>query len=126
MVKSKFVSEVVEGKTYWLSESLPKPSTKATAYLLPAYDEFIISYKDRSATLTFENHKRAVSVNGVFNPTIVVNGETVGAWKRTLKKDLLAVETKYFAQTDSLAKKLIENCVEMYARFLGKKINRSL
>ena len=120
MVKPKFASEVVDGKTYWLSESLPKPSKKESAYLLPAYDEFIISYKDRSATLTFENHKRAVSINGVFNPTIVVNGETVGVWKRTFKKDNVLMEFKYFEKPNKAALGMIEQEAKRYAEFLGK------
>jgi hypothetical protein len=123
MVKSKFVSEMVDGQMYWLSESLPKPSKQATAYLLPAYDEFIISYKDRSATLTFENHKRAVSVNGIFTPVIVVDGETIGIWKRTLKKESVVVEMEYFGEPSASVKGLVEGCVGMYAEFLGKSVS---
>ena len=123
LVKSKFISEVVEGKTYWLGTSLPGLDKKATAFLLPAYDEFIISYKDRSATLTFENHKRAVSVNGIFNPTIVVNGETIGVWKRTLKKDTVAVEMEYFREPTAAEQQLVNACAGRFAKFLGKTIS---
>jgi len=122
MVKPKFVSEVVEGKTYWFSESLLKPSKKESAYLLPAYDEFIISYKDRSATLTFENHKRAVSVNGIFNPTIVVNGETIGVWKRRFKKDTVMIEFEFFEKPNKATLGMIEKEEIRYAEFLGTKI----
>lgn len=124
LVKPKFVSEVVEGKTYWLSAAALKPDKKVTAYILPAYDEFIISYTDRSATLTFENHKRAVSVNGIFNPTIVVNGETIGTWKRTLKKDSVILEMEYFGKPSAAEQQLVNACTRWYAEFLGKTINQ--
>ena len=87
MVQHELSSEMVDEKTYWFADGGFK--TKKSKFLLPAFDEFIISYKDRSATLTFEDHKQAVSNNGMFHPTIVVNGETVGVWKRTIKKTTL-------------------------------------
>jgi hypothetical protein len=122
MAGSNFISETIESKTYWFSEEFSKVKPKETAYLLPAFDEFIISYKDRSATVTFDNHKRAVSINGIFNPVIVVNGETIGIWKRTFKKDTVAIETEYFAKPTSAAKKMISQRMEQYAKFLGKKL----
>ena len=71
---------------------MPK-ADQELVYLLPAFDEFIISYKDRRAALPFENHIKAVSNNGIFRPVIVVNGQVVGIWKRTTKKDKVMVET---------------------------------
>jgi len=124
MVKSNFISETIAEKTYWFTEFSLKARAKESAYLLPAYDEFTISYKDRSATLTFENHKRVVSVNGIFNPIIVVNGKAFGVWKRTFKKETVAFEPQYFAQPPAFAKKLIDQRFEQYALFLGKKAER--
>ncbi|MEO8354883.1 MAG: winged helix DNA-binding domain-containing protein [Chloroflexota bacterium] len=50
MVKSKFVSNVIDGQTYWYKETKPINRKKSlTAYLLPNYDEFFIGFKDRSA-----------------------------------------------------------------------------
>jgi hypothetical protein len=120
MVKLNLSSEVVEGKMYWLAESSIK--TKDSAFLLPAFDEFIISYKDRSATVTNENYKRAVSSNGMFHPTVLVNGETIGAWKRTVKKDKVIIEIEYFTRARRAAQKLIETASVRYGEFLVKKI----
>jgi len=51
--------------------------------LLPAFDEHLLGYTDRSWTLAVE---RAPQVcpgnNGVFRPTVVVDGETLGTWKK--------------------------------------------
>ncbi len=120
MVKSDFASKVVEGKTYWFTQANFK--SKRSAFLLPAFDEFIISYKDRGATLTFENHKRTVSNNGMFYPTIVVNGETVGVWKRTIKREKTVIAFNYFKQPDSAAHTLIEAAAVRYGDFLGKQV----
>jgi hypothetical protein len=120
MVKSDFASEVVEGKTYWFAQANFK--SKESAFLLPAFDEFIISYKDRGATLTFKNHKQAVSNNGMFYPTVVVNGETIGVWKRAIKKDRAIVEFAYFTKPKPALQKLIETVSVRYGEFLGRKV----
>lgn len=120
MVRLDLASEIVEGKVFWLSEADIKITD--SAFLLPAFDEFIISYTDRSATITFENHKRAVSNNGMFHPTIVVNGETVGTWKRAIKKDKATVVLEYFAKPTSASHRLIEAASVRYGEFLEKKV----
>jgi hypothetical protein len=120
--RSGFISETIASQTYWFADFLPTPKTyKETVYLLPAFDEFIISYKDRSASLPFENHKKAVSDNGIFRPVIVVNGQVTGIWKRTIKRDKVVVETELFEQPNKTTKSLIEKASVQYGGFLEKK-----
>jgi hypothetical protein len=59
---------------------------------LPAFDELLIGYSDRSATINNSNNKKAISDNGIFRPIIVVNGQVVGIWKRETKKDKVTIE----------------------------------
>ncbi|MGH7456603.1 MAG: winged helix DNA-binding domain-containing protein, partial [bacterium] len=123
MVKSDFVSEAIEAQTYWLADSfsIPKPD-KESVYLLPAFDEFIISYRDRSAALPFENHNKAVSNNGIFRPVIVVNGQVIGIWKRTVKKDKVIAETEFFKPPNRSTKGLVEKAAMSFGQFLEKKM----
>src|SRR6185312_7674823 len=52
MIKRNFISETIKSKTYWFTNSFSIPlKNKSSLYLLPAFDEFIISYKDRTAIL---------------------------------------------------------------------------
>jgi hypothetical protein len=120
MAKPELMLVESEGKIYWFVEVDVK--AKELAFLLPAFDEFIISYKDRSATITSENHKRAVSSNGMFFPTVVVNGQTVGIWKRAIKKDKVIVEIAYFTNLKPASQELIETASVRYGEFLEKKV----
>ena len=117
MVKADFISEKIGAQTFWLTDfSAPK----SVAHLLPAFDEFIISYRDRSAALADEHFRKMISSNGIFRPVIVVNGQVAGLWKRTIKKDSAIVETGFFKQPDKTTRRLIEQAVFRYERFLGK------
>ena len=126
MVKSDLSSEIIDSQTYWFTSffSIPKTDKKAV-YLLPSFDEFIISYKDRSALLPFENQNKTVSNNGIFRPLIVVNGQVMGIWKRTIKKDKAIVEAKLFKQPNKTTKGLIIKASIEYGHFLQMKAGLS-
>jgi hypothetical protein len=82
IVKPDLVYEKVGVETYWFLSCHNSPRiANNSAHLLPAFDEFLISYKDRNASLTLTNFKKAVSENGIFRPVIVINGQVMGLWK---------------------------------------------
>jgi hypothetical protein len=125
-IKTSFVSETSGDETYWLEPSVIVPKfEKDLVLLLPAFDEFIISYKNRTASLPFENHIRAVLINGIFRPVIVQNGQVIGIWKRTLKNDKVILETEYFGSPAKTIQKQVEKEFEVYAQFLGKKLHEN-
>jgi hypothetical protein len=117
---STFVSETVEGKTFWLSNS-SRPRKRNSIYVLPAFDEYIVAYQDKSSVLALVNDKRAISDGGVFRPIIVVNGQVTGIWKRAIEKDKVVVETEYFDAPDEATDALIKKAFLPFARFVGKK-----
>jgi len=92
MSKSHLVQEVIKGRTYWLSSSVRTAKDgRPTAYVLPAYDEYTVAYKDRSAVLDPLHAKRASSRNGIFTRIIVIDGQVVGTWKRRLEKGSVVI-----------------------------------
>ncbi len=123
MIKPHFISDTINSETYLFpnSFSLPKKD-EYRVYLLPAFDEFLISYKDRTASFPLGNHKRAFTSNGIFRPVIVINGHVTGLWKRTIKKDRVLIETDYFQPHDKSMKGLIEKAAMEFGRFLNMKV----
>lgn len=122
-IKSDFSSETIASKPYWFPNSLLiRRTDQESVYLLPAYDEFLISYKDRSALLPFRSQNKTVSNNGIFRPIIVVNGQVAGIWKRAKKKDKVIVETEMFYQPSKTTIDLIEKAAIHYGQFLSNEI----
>lgn len=123
VVKQALVSEKIGEHMYWFDPSFSLPKQyKDSLYLLPAFDEFLISYKDRSAIITFEDHKKTVSNNGMFRPIIVINGEIVGVWKRIFKKDRIVIEINSFRDFSSAIKKQVEAQALVFGEFMGERI----
>lgn len=124
MNKTTLISETIGNDTYWLSDSINIPTTSPdSVYLLPAFDEYLISYKNRSAAITIDHHTKAISNNGIFRPVIVVNGQISGLWKRTIKKDTVLIELDHFRPHNPTEKQLIEKAAELFGRFSGKQMN---
>lgn len=119
MVKSLFVKEEIEGKTYWLSNSMP--STKkipSKAYLLPNYDEYVVSYKDRNALIDPQHIKKLDSrENALFTNVIILNGRIEGIWKRTVKKNDTIIETKPFSVLNTSQANAVARAVKSYKKF---------
>jgi len=99
LIKSNFISKKINTGEYWFRDSFSfSKKQKESIFLLPAFDELLISYKDRSAAIIFEHQKKAFSNNGIFWPVIIADGIAVGTWKREIKKDKIIIETSFFDQ----------------------------
>lgn len=121
-VKSQLILETIGEETYWFSTEAVKANVAYEAHLLPAFDEFIISYRDRSAVLEQQHHARAVSTNGIFRPVVVVDGKVRGLWKRTVKKDTVLIEIELFSKLTAQEQQAVNAAAERFGSFLGKKV----
>lgn len=116
------VSQVkINASEYYFPKDLI-PTTNISAYFLPAYDEFVIAYRDRTHLLKPEWNANAISSNGIFKPVIVLNGQVIGIWKRTLKKDSVTIEAQIFTSISKSELRLLEEAAEKYAHYEGKKL----
>ena len=116
MVKSEFIQEMIDGKTYWLSPCTPTTKVASpTTYLLPPYDEYTVAYKDRSAVLDPTYMQQAGYA--IFGPTIAIDGQIVGNWKREFKKDAVVITTSTFTSLSEAYNQAIAEGIERYQRF---------
>lgn len=124
MVKSHLVSEQVDGQIYWMPNSIIEPRpVKKSVYLLPAFDEFTVSYKDRTASVAPELLKDVTVGHAIFKPIIVVDGRVAGIWKRTHIENSIVVEHTFFADLKKSERILLDRVMRNYESFEGKPLN---
>lgn len=122
LTKAILSSFQFDDAVYWFKDSgLPKNKSTDGVQLLPAFDEFLISYKNRTATIAADHHAKAVTVNGIFKPIMINNGKVIGTWKRSLKKDTTIIECNYFDASKRPDPKLLADAARHYGNFLGMK-----
>ncbi|MDX8051601.1 winged helix DNA-binding domain-containing protein [Lentzea sp. BCCO 10_0798] len=107
-VKHSLVREEFDGKEYWLPPDLTPGSG---AFVLPAYDELLIGYKDRSAFFTRYDEIPISTYNGMFYATIIEDGQIAGLWRRVMKKTSVDVELRPLPGFD------VDRLAEHTARF---------
>jgi hypothetical protein len=118
LVKSQLIQESFNDKTYWMCAALTsKKPGASTAYLLPAYDEYSVAYKDRSSILDETHAARAG--NGIFSPCVIVDGKIAGTWKRTFEKDKVVLDMSPFKTFNKIQAAAVTTAAKRYSKFVG-------
>ena len=125
-VKSQFISEEIDGKTYWFDSSIsPVKEKSPTAHLLPNYDEYFIGFKDRSAIAEvvqqagFEGDEPSFLAN-----VIILDGHLIGGWRRTIKKNAVLIEFMPVTQLTKAQENAVHKAASQYGEFLQLPVER--
>lgn len=112
------------GRVYWMARDLQdRVDGTQPLNLLPGFDEYILGYGDRSAVLDPAYAQRICpGGNGVFSPTVVIDGAVAGAWKRTLKKDAVVIECAPFRTLTATENHALNAAAACYGKFLDMPV----
>lgn len=109
------------GSTYLFAGDAASAKRGASAQLLPNYDEFIVAYEDRSATLVdVPADKLDARGNVLFNHTLVLDGRVVGTWRRTLAAKTVAIEATTFRRFSAAEREVFALAADRYGEHLGR------
>lgn len=144
MARPDLQSDRIEGAVYWhagrppsrfeLWRASPKPCKGGTdgsaptrnkarsphAVLLPPYDEYTVAYQDRGAAL--DPKHAAAARNGIFSPTILLNGRIAGTWTRRLTNDSVTIGLRSFATLTDGPARAVAAAAARYGRFIGRPV----
>jgi hypothetical protein len=100
LIENDFVCETINGREFWMRNDVKVPPTgKDSALLLPSFDEFVVSYKDRSEIVEDIHYGKVMTKNGLFSPTIMLNGKIIGSWRKIMQKGSPKIELSFFEKT---------------------------
>jgi hypothetical protein len=120
VVKAQLDNEVADGQSYWFTTTTPSAKqVSPTAYLLSIYDEYISGYKDRSAIGDARLAAKLIALGNALSYIIVVDGQIVGTWKRTLRKGAVVIETNSFTRLTIAENRAVAAAADQYGAFLG-------
>jgi hypothetical protein len=117
MSRQHLADDDIEGKRYWFVPSVRTLAPPGrVAHLLPPYDEYLIAYKDRSASLDPALWKPAAG-RDPFAAPVVLDGRVVGGWRRTAGSGTITLDLpRRLSATDS---RLVDEAARRYGDFLG-------
>jgi hypothetical protein len=108
------------GRPYWCGHApAPPPAARGRAHLLPAFDEFVVAYADRTAAVAPAHQVHVNAGGGILNPTIVIDGRVAGTWKRRLSRREVVFAPAPFGALGAAKSRAVATALERYAAFLG-------
>lgn len=96
---------------------IPSATDEVSALLLPPFDEFVVSYKDRSELIEDIYYSKVMTKNGLFSPTIMLNGEIVGSWKKKFQKGKPQITLSFFEHNSKEMQKMFEHEIKRLEDF---------
>jgi hypothetical protein len=122
MIESKIQKVVVDGADYWMRQDVVlNDKLTNNVRLLPAYDEFLVSYKDRSAAET-SAITRLRDRESIFTSVVIVNGQVGAVWKRTVNNKGVSFKFKKYEKFNKQSEAGLNKQMKRYAKFIGAKL----
>ncbi|MFL6236727.1 MAG: winged helix DNA-binding domain-containing protein [Thermoanaerobaculia bacterium] len=118
-VQSKLTSTVIDSRTYWHDQDTAPRARSSAAFLLPAFDEYLIAYRDRDAVLDPKYVKRLNAGGGMLGSCIVLDGRVIGTWRRTLARATVAIELDLFEAPTRREHQALATAAQRYGAFHG-------
>lgn len=118
--------EPLDDRLHWQAADAQEADHHGDLHLLPAFDEYLVAYKDRSAAVDVAFNRRVIGINGLFNPGIVIDGRIAGTWKRNLEPKAVAIELHPFRPLLKKELAAVEKAARRYGDFIGLPARVSL
>jgi len=112
----------VAGVAHWSSARAAEPEKTSEAHLLPPFDEMLVAYRDRSASLSALHRHHMDSKNGFMHPTVMVDGQVVGTWGRTTTPRGTNLAVMPFFPFPPAMRRAIAAAAERYSHYLGTPV----
>lgn len=74
----------------------PDPETPAPVRFLPGFENALLSHADRTRIISDEHRKRMWKVNGLVDPSFLIDGYVAGTWKVTKAKSAARLDIAPF------------------------------
>jgi hypothetical protein len=120
-ISSNLASVTVNQQVNYYNSDTQRPLKKTSVpaiHLLPAFDEYILGYADRTAALSTEHQRRLLTRNGIFFPAIILNGHVCGLWKKIVEKKGVVISVEFFSSPDKSMQRRLEKKLDAFGKFL--------
>jgi len=115
----------IEGSAYLVGNGFNIPVTQITnsAHLMAGFDEYFLPYRNRHTIIDIDHANHVVpGGNGVFKPTLVVDGIVSGVWARTIKAKSASITVRVFPAHRTTFEQLAPS-LAAYEHFIGRPVN---
>jgi hypothetical protein len=116
----------LNGQSYWFSPSTPAGTgSPPPVFLLSIYDEYVSGYKDHRPIAQAGVGASLQALGNALTYIIVIDGQVVGSWRRSLHRDRVAIELNPFKPLTEAERSAVAEAARRYGEFLGLPVDMS-
>jgi len=123
-IAGELVQVSVEGAPAWIHSDRQDcldalPAQAPTVRLLPAFDTYLLGYRERDLGVPVEYARRVHPGGGIIRPVLMIDGRTAGVWSRKrTRRGIAVIVTPFGDLPPEVMPGLEEEAVDV-GRFLG-------
>ncbi len=116
-----FLKELVDGKEYfYAADEVRDMKTLQTTFLMPDFDEYVISYKDKSAIHTHKDYDTwHEEINLGRQHILIIDGIRAGTWSKSIKNKEPYIETEVFISINKSKQQTLAKAIKRYVSFIA-------
>ena len=119
LIRDRLVEVESMGSPLWTLRSRVQPAKRELIRLLPAFDEYLMGWKDRRRIAPAEHWAAVNRGGGWVRPVLLFDGRVVATWRAVRNAKGLTVEVSPLAELGPAARRGAESEAEHLAAFLG-------
>ncbi len=105
--------------TRWMLRSNRNEAPSGVVRLLPAFDEYLLGWKDRDVAVEAEHRAKINRGGGWLRPVVLADGRLVATWSTKKESKRLRIDIAPFAPLSQTVKRAIASETKDIAAFLG-------
>jgi hypothetical protein len=90
--------------------------------LLPAFDEYLLGWKDRETAVPIEHRTEVNRGGGWIRPVLLVDGRAGGTWSTDRTSNALRLEVRPFSPPETWIRSAIDAEAQDLGEFLGLRV----
>lgn len=98
------------------------PDDARQVRLLPAFDTYLLGYRDRQLAVAAEHARRVHPGGGILRPTVISSGRAIGTWSLWRSGEFGSVAVQPFEHLDPAMEKGVRTEMDDLGRFLGRPV----
>jgi hypothetical protein len=106
----------------WMLRSNQGEAPKGVVRLLPAFDEYVLGWRDRGLAVAAEHRAKVNRGGGWLHPVLVVDGQIVATWRTATETKQLRIDLAPFAPITAAAKRAVATEAKDVAAYLGVRV----
>jgi len=106
-------------RTLWMPRRTNRRAPRGPVRLASSFEEYLLGWKGREATLPPEHAAVVVPGGGLLKPCLIVDGLVAGAWRIERRRDGITVEARPFAGAGPSLRRALHAEASDVGRFLG-------